>query len=285
MAEYIPTREVTPKTNEVIKYSNFESRQMWGMGEKITTICRYSLVVRRNGNETLLDKGKTSPNKLKHAEIIAMEKMKKTLVRKRSLNASSLIIELIFWINNSPCEECQYQIVREFQQLKKLLPTVKFRFILFFSSFYKKPNRYETCLESLNHFSEILFKNDVQVTMGLILVTWMAPKPKGRIKGIPPRKRQDRTLTLFRNLYKQCKEIVTRYKYKYTIIPSHSILEKEVKNKNFLKKKSSKNPHFSICPSDILDLDELKLILSKYSQYNFFPKIKNIRKQIKNKKS
>ena len=280
MAEKMPKRKVFPNNRGAIKYNDYESRQMQGIGEKVTTICSYYLVLRdkENNERETLDKGKTRANRLKHAEIIAIEKMKKKYVKTRPLYASSLIVELIFWINNSPCEECQYQIVREFQQLKKLLPTAKFHFILFFSFFYKKPHGFKTCLRDLKIFCNNLFTNNIQITIGLKLVTRMAPKPKGRIKGIPPWKKQDRTLTWFRNLYQQCKENVTNYTSEYTIIPSHPIF---IRNKNFLKKRS--NPHFSICPSDNLDLDDLKLTLSKYSQYIFFPKIKKIRKKFKKK--
>ena len=205
-----------------------------------------------------------------HAEIRALSYIKKYLEENKSLLDKSKVIDVKFWMNNSPCLKCQDLIISEFQQLKVIVPTAKFRFIIFFSSFFKRPNSYETCLENLNFFFENLSLKDISIITGLILVTKTVPEPKLNEKQRTwiVKKEKD-TQQLFHTLFTNINTRLIIKEQEYITIPSLNMLE-DVRDKIL----PFENSHFAICRLDSQYLAPLILILGKYFLYNLIHKQK-----------
>ena len=256
MAQQLPPGE-PPWIRGSIEYTDFDRNQMWLTKRRITTTCWFYLAVSTKGEYLILEKRRVKPTHPKHAErkvLDSMEqKLKENLFLKDDPNA---VLDVIFWMNNSPCKSCQSEIISRLEKVKTILPTTQFRFILFFSTFYKKPETIEKCLDRLNEFLENLFTRELIVIVGLLLVTKMVPKPDGEDVSTCS-EREENNLELFRELLKKRKDQKIIYHHDYTITVSCGIDNEEIETKSLLQVKSFKTPHFSICRSDKLHLAQL----------------------------
>ena len=283
MAQRLQPGEPPPWIRGSIEYTDFDRNQMWLTESRITTTCWFYLAVWKQGEYFILEKCKVTPTKSKHAEQIVLDLMEQRL--KENLlffeDDPNAVLDVIFWMNNSPCKSCQSEINSRLQIFKTILQKTQFRFILFFSSFYKKPDTIEKCLDRLNQFFENLFILDLIVIAGLLLVTRMVPKPNGKDVGAYSEREQN-NLEIFRELCKKREAQKINYHHDYTITVSDKIDNEEIDEKSFLQMKSFKLPHFTICRSDKLHLAQLtpkfgknykfiisKIILNKHYRAEF----------------
>ena len=251
--------EPPPWIRGSIEYTDFDRNQMWLTASRITTTCWFYLVPQTKEKHFILVKGKVTPTKDQHAEHIVLDFMEESLKSEENLlffkHNPTAVLDVIFWMNNSPCKSCQSKIFSKLQIFKTILQKTQFRFIILFSSFYKKFAD-SSCLDRLNEFFEKLFTLDLIVIAGLLPVTRMVPKPNGKDVSAYS-KREQNNLEIFRELLKKRKDQKINYHHDYTITVSDEIDNEEIETKYLLQMKSFKLPHFSICRSDKLHLAQL----------------------------
>ena len=186
-------------------YSEEELHQLWGTSTKrLTTYLWLSAVIRTESRHIYLTNSdrSVSANKCRdskqivHAEYTALRdfELSEGFNRISEIPAKNSILDLAFWITNSPCIECRNLIMENMKQIHSLNPEMNLRILLFFSSLYCNGLSADTALSQLADWIIELITQRISVIIGPIIVTKMVPEPpvkQTKINRIQERRKRD----------------------------------------------------------------------------------------------
>ena len=216
------------------KYHESELHQMWGTCScKITTLCWLSMVLRTQNTEVILTDCNTSitPKKytnkeIVHSEVLALRNVEEDTAQKLAFySQNNSVLDVCFWITNSPCHECQAMILEKMKMIQSQSPKSFLRLILFFSNLYRKnpdgcsknsnEQKTDEALERLKDWFLNLAKENISILVGSLVVSRVVPKPEThKIPLLTKRKKRDlHSLVYFRKMLRKIKPRLSEIKF------------------------------------------------------------------------
>ena len=188
-----------------------------------------------------------------------------------SYSQNNSVLDVCFWITNSPCHECQAMILEKMKSIQSQSPKSYLRLILFFSNLYCKypygysknsSNEPET-LERLKNWFLNLAKENISVLVGSLIVSKVVPEPKPNKKPLTKRKNRDlKSLGYVRKILHKIRPHLSKMKF----TSNHSkVFSHDPTDKKILDEISPNNcPFISIYPVEFPILSKLTPSIGLY---------------------